>query len=1633
MASLTDDNAEDRNSGKSNVKLIKVDCTRAELHRVKGKNMNKKYKKNIAGLLAAIMVLSQAIPAVASQETGTNDGSVSESAVETAIADPTPGDSTFGDPTPGDVSSGNNVIVGEWTTKNTLEGEKNTYVTNSEGLWITEIYQDDINRSIRDTATARKGYDGVDDLIYDMAEGFSAIELMEFIEFTSTYTEPINFNEMYQLTYNGKAITGITDMNNNSDITIQPGQTVVFWNRRADYAKVPNISEEEFRAALRIPDDTLILKRDGNWEAPWDATATFALKTKDGETISTFKVTNMVETTDGFSVELKVPAIGSEMLVYRTLAKPSPGTISLGQVRGLIPTKENETEFKGVYITEVRINDKDRSNQFDVSATGDLMDCIEIVNTTDHDVDLNVDYQLEYSGKESYYKQLRLYHYDPSSATNIGNAKNCIVPAGGTAVIWMGITSFIKAGSPTEDDFRAAYGISDDVPVYLATKIGAFPNTKNGVELYKIEDDGSKTLVSNYHWISATEDSSAILWVNPLGPEMLIYSDAGTSTIGTVAEKQYTWNDDGSSMTLKLYNGTTVPDAVMQGEELRVAFTCKTDSTYLPSSGTTTYYRFDGEGEWQNQTLSYKRVPDVYEFIMTANELYEHDYIEFFVCADNRLRSTISELYTVKIKKLNDVDGIRTNITDGENISGTVSFTATDGKENDNITIAIDGNKYAVTPMLEDGGYLSFTATGRDNTYRSYLTTTGGEGKEIEYIDNIAYWYYVHLDDQMIHIDNRYFTYNSATNSYDTTLRFWSGTYFAADDKLRPDEDRDEFEITNLLMKLGNGNEYAPTAIADDGNTNAKTNFSIDPSAVHAVGDADGYSEYLDVSFSIPAAEVTAVGAEINTKALSDGEHILTVSNGTSTGEVRFIVDNTAPVIDPGIEDGADLTGNITLNPQITEANAYEVAYVLDGEEIEAPYVTTAYELGEGEHTLTVWAKDGAGNTAEKAVTFTIGKVSISVTDGGTTDITDNSASLYLSVDNTASDAQAIFYRAEKIGTAYITTNTTGGILPYIQYTVNAGDVSKEDVIVVSWDGEASNSDDTHASTMYVLNTETDKWDVIGKADANGSIKEASFAAGNYVKDGKATIIVQCTADSSLPDLETETDGKLGTNADWDGESAPVDYDFCFAWETDTQYYVSSMQYHNLQMNQWIVDNAEAMKIKYVIHTGDLVDDYDMIYQWENADEALKILDEAGMPYGVLAGNHDVAAGVGATENYQTYFGEDRFVSQETYGGSYQNNLGHYDLISENGQDFILVYMSWNVYKEEINWVNEVLAQYSDRKAILLFHPYTYVKKNNDSFLDTFGKLLQEEVVAKNANVFAVLNGHYHGSVYETAEFDDDGDGVNDRTVYQICTDYQAAPGGGNEYIKFLFFDLDNNKIYMNSYSPYLDDWNYFETDSVAIAKDDVATGNIDKMILDVEFNTDEQSILEKQFSAYVYTNEELGTAEVDRATGKATADLTNLKAETDYMWYAVVTNANTGYLRTDAYEFTTLKKTVTEETPEESGTTEETDSTEESGSTEEPGTTEGTGSTEESGTTEETESTEESGSTDGDDSMDESASADDSEAADNAGSDSQAVATGAETGDQFPMASVVVLIVALGILGGLAVYRKRADSVHKE
>lgn len=1367
---------------------------------------------------------------------------------------------------------------------------------NKEGLWITEIYQNDVDRSEKNNSRETSGYESI--RLYK-----STTDLMEFVEITSTYDKPVNFNDTYEFVYNDTALQ-VSTMDGSSDVVIQPEEKVVLWNYRSDI-KTPIPTEAEFREEMRIPDDAVVLKVTS--EVNWGVTSTFSLRTKsDQNVISTFTATDKVDTMDGFSVELAIPDIGNEMQVYREMCEPSPGYIYSGQLNGLVKAKVPDSQIAdGVFITEVRPNDVNRKSTYGIA--DDLMECVEIVNTTDHDVDLNNEYQFGYEVKEGSRKILELNHYDDNAENGIGSSDSCIIPAGKTAVIWFYRVKFLKGYTSftTEKEFRDAYKISDDVPVYLVTGQNGMNNTNRAVELYKKNSDGTKKLVSYYAYVGNSDckdNKSAELMVNPEGPEMILKTANAATSMGSVSEAQYTYvKDDGSALGLALDD--VVPSSIMQGDELRVNFRYDVTGS-LPRTGITTYYRFDGAGSWYSTTEVNRRVPNFYESLIPADELFSHDYVEFYVSADNRYRSTYSDIYRVDIKKLNAVDGIRTNITDNEQVRGIVSITANDGENNSNSKIYVDGVQRQTEPMLEDGAYFTFHAEGRDSYFKNAVTTTDNE-----VIASIGKWQYQILDGQAIHIDNRYFKYNEEKAAYDVTLRFWAGTYGATvDEYLLPDANREDFTVKNLALKLINGNIYYPKAIGPDNeDTSTKTNLSTDYETVHYIGDSTGMCPYMDVSFTIPSSEVTAVGTQVDTTKLSDGEHILKVTNGTSTKEVTFIVDNKAPEIELGVNDGDVLRGNITLNPKVTETNTLdEFVVTLDGEQISDVYETTSYALGDGVHTIAAFAKDAAGNETTKSASFTVEGAQITIISGGTSDVTDNSASLYLNVKSDNSDTTTTFYKAEKIDTDSIKTNTSEGILPYIQYTVNVPDVKDDEIIAANWNGEASNSDGTHAGTMYVLNTASNKWDEIAKADEKGNIKEASFTAANHVKDGNATIIVQCTADSALPELDTVTDKKKDNNASWDGTNVPEDYDFCFAWETDTQYYAEEWQHHFTNINNWIVNNKDERKIKYVIHTGDIVDDVDMTYEWENADAAMGILDKAGMPYGVLGGNHDVAAGLADYENYYKYFGENRFASQPTYGGTYQNNKGHYDLISEGGQDFIIVYMSWNIYQDEIDWMNQVLSQYSDRKAILCFHTYTNVKQSNGTYLDYYGQLVNKYVVKKNPNVFAVLNGHYHGSSYETAMFDDDGDGRNDRTVYQICTDYQSGFEGGNEYIKFLYFDLDNNKIYMNSYSPCMDDFNYYDTELHTLNVEGASATGVDQMVLDVDFDTKEQKILEKSFSAYVYTNEELGKAV---STQNAVLNMTNLSENTDYAWYAVVTNETTGIKKSSIYEFTTAKK----------------------------------------------------------------------------------------------------------------------------
>jgi len=260
---------------------------------------------------------------------------------------------------------------------------------------------------------------------------------------------------------------------------------------------------------------------------------------------------------------------------------------------------------------------------------------------------------------------------------------------------------------------------------------------------------------------------------------------------------------------------------------------------------------------------------------------------------------------------------------------------------------------------------------------------------------------------------------------------------------------------------------------------------------------------------------------------------------------------------------------------------------------------------------------------------------------------------------------------------------------------------------------------------------------------------------------------------------------------------------FSLIWLTDTQYYSSDYPFICREMTQWIANHIDDLRIKYVFFTGDFVDGRTEA-QWNEAVKAMSVLDEA-VPWICIAGNHDVGTSAPDYTGYLKRFGEEHFDAlAKTDSGYYKNGVGRYDLFSAGGEDYIVAGLGYKAADEEgIRWLDSVLDRFSDRRAILLFHEYI----DTDGTLLAAGETLREEIVQKHKNVRLMLCGHRYASREVEDEFDDDGDGKPDRTVYQILGNYQSVGNGGQGYLRIL--KVYDDRIEMGAYSPYLEDYNW--------------------------------------------------------------------------------------------------------------------------------------------------------------------------------------------------------------------------------
>ena len=268
---------------------------------------------------------------------------------------------------------------------------------------------------------------------------------------------------------------------------------------------------------------------------------------------------------------------------------------------------------------------------------------------------------------------------------------------------------------------------------------------------------------------------------------------------------------------------------------------------------------------------------------------------------------------------------------------------------------------------------------------------------------------------------------------------------------------------------------------------------------------------------------------------------------------------------------------------------------------------------------------------------------------------------------------------------------------------------------------------------------------------------------------------------------------------------------YTVAWISDPQHYSDGRTHIFKCMVDFIVERKDDMNLVYIVHTGDTVDSMHSKEQWAGMCAIMDELD--AIPYGILGGNHDVGTKKQDYSVFSSHFGREKMKSRRGseayYGGDYQDNRGHYDLVTIGGMEMIFVYMSYAPDDACIKWMDKIVKAHSDRIAVLCLHDYF----KTDMTLSDSGEQIFERVVKKNKNVYMVMCGHRYNIGCKAIDIDDDGDGEFDRRVYQLMSNYQAAgEEGGSGYMHFLRFDMRTGEIHVISYSPYIDDRRYHDT-----------------------------------------------------------------------------------------------------------------------------------------------------------------------------------------------------------------------------
>jgi hypothetical protein len=248
---------------------------------------------------------------------------------------------------------------------------------------------------------------------------------------------------------------------------------------------------------------------------------------------------------------------------------------------------------------------------------------------------------------------------------------------------------------------------------------------------------------------------------------------------------------------------------------------------------------------------------------------------------------------------------------------------------------------------------------------------------------------------------------------------------------------------------------------------------------------------------------------------------------------------------------------------------------------------------------------------------------------------------------------------------------------------------------------------------------------------------------------------------------------------------------------------------------QWIVDNKEALKIKFVLHNGDIVNT-NSPEEWEISKAAMTTLD-GEMPYMIAPGNHEYEDNsANRNTRMNDYFAladnplnnspTEGIVVVERTAGELENTYATYT--APDGRKMLIFSLEFGPRQQVVDWANGIAsqAQFQNHTAVLSTHAYMDLvsaggrdssRWNPHSYgvaPDVHdGEELWDELVGINGNFEMTFNGHYIQCVDRQESV-----GIHGNTVYEMLHNRQNEGFG---YLRLLEFLNDGKTVQVRTYS----------------------------------------------------------------------------------------------------------------------------------------------------------------------------------------------------------------------------------------